>query len=46
MKSSTNLNLVLRPQGVYQRPPPSWQGSVLIKLNYTTDGHKIKFFYL
>lgn len=46
MKSSKNLNLNFRPQGIYIRPPPSWQGSVLIKLNYTTDGHKIKYFYL
>ena len=40
------MNLSFRPQGQYQCPPPSWKGSVLVKLNYTTDGHKLKFFYL
>lgn len=37
---STNLS------NLYAQPPVGWIGSQLIKLNFTTDGQKIKFFYI
>lgn len=43
--SSYNIQSGIMP-GSYLKPPVGWIGSPLIKLNYTTDGQKIKFFYI
>ena len=44
----TNLNIqsMNMMSSSYLKPPVGWLGSELIKLNYTTDGQKIKFFYI
>lgn len=45
-RTNGNIQSMNMMSSSYLKPPVGWLGSELIKLNYTTDGQKIKFFYI